>query len=79
MRKLFSLPDNYSVLLMEGGSHILNSSVPLNIIPKGGSANYLITGFWGGRSVKEALNFGKINLVHETIPCINKVYTLFLH
>jgi len=67
LRKLFSLPDNYSVLFNEGGAHLLNSGVPLNLIPEGGSANYLVTGFWGARTHKESRKFGDINLVHELV------------
>lgn len=58
-------------MFMEGGAHILNSGIPLNIIPEGGSANYLVTGFWGARTYKESLKFGKINLVHELVPGIS--------
>lgn len=45
----------------------MNSGVPLNLIPEGGSANYLVTGFWGARTHKESRKFGDINLVHEIV------------
>lgn len=68
LRKLFELPSTYDVLLMEGGAHLLNSGVPLNILKEGEAANYLVTGFWGARTHKEAKKFGDINLVHPILP-----------
>ncbi|KAL4497118.1 hypothetical protein ABPG72_019438 [Tetrahymena utriculariae] len=73
LRTLFELPENYSVLLMEGGAHLLNSGIPLNMIPEGGSANYLVTGFWGARTHKESLKYGNIKLVHEIVPQMNYI------
>jgi len=63
-------------LFNEGGAHLLNSGVPLNLIPEGGSANYLVTGFWGARTHKESRKFGDINLVHELVKG-NTKQTLF--
>jgi len=42
----------------------------LNLIPEGGSANYLVTGFWGARTHKESRKYGDINLVHEIVKGI---------
>lgn len=73
VKRLFEVPDNFSVMFMEGGAHMLNSGVPLNMIPDGGSANYLVTGFWGARTYKESQKFGRINLIHDIIPGMNYI------
>ncbi|EGR29978.1 phosphoserine aminotransferase, putative [Ichthyophthirius multifiliis] len=65
---LFDIPSTFEVLLMEGGAHLLNSSVPLNLLnDQNDTANYIVTGFWGARTYKEAQKFGKINLVHPIL------------
>ena len=52
---------------MEGGAHLFNSGVPLNLLEANNTANYIVTGFWGARTYKEAQKFGKINLVHQIL------------
>lgn len=52
------------------------------MIPEGGAANYLVTGFWGARTHKESKKFGNITLVHDLIPSTesfinNKYFEVF--
>ena len=47
MRELLAIPDNYHVLFLQGGASLQFSMVPMNFLPQGGSADYVITGSWG--------------------------------
>ena len=62
MRRLFGIPDNYRVLFLQGGASLQFSMVPLNFLPAGGSADYIVTGSWGKKAVKEAKRCGAVNI-----------------
>ena len=46
LRELMSIPDNYKVLFCHGGGRGQFSAVPLNLLPKGKSADYIVDGSW---------------------------------
>lgn len=67
LRGLMGIPDNYKVLFLQGGASLQFSAIPLNLL-QGGVADYLTTGAWSTKALKEAkryeaLGLGKINLV----------------
>jgi phosphoserine aminotransferase len=67
LRSLMEIPDNYKVLFLQGGASLQFSAIPLNLL-NGGRADYLTTGTWSEKAVKEAeryakLGLGEINLV----------------
>jgi len=61
LRTLLSVPDNYKVLFLQGGAVAENAMIPLNLL-NGKSADYVITGSWSKRSVKDASAFGDIRI-----------------
>ena len=61
LRELMFIPKNYKVLFCHGGGRGQFSAVPLNLLPKGGQADYVISGSWSKAAAKEAENFGTIN------------------
>ena len=63
LRELMMIPDNYSVLFCHGGGRGQFSAVPLNLLPKGKSADYIVSGSWSKAAAKEAQNFGDINII----------------
>jgi phosphoserine aminotransferase len=63
-RELAGIPDNYRVLFLQGGASLQFSMVPMNLLPKGGTADYLVTGVWSEKAVKEAKRAGT---VHEAV------------
>ncbi|MBN1540955.1 3-phosphoserine/phosphohydroxythreonine transaminase [candidate division KSB1 bacterium] len=54
LRELLGIPANYHVLFLGGGASLQFAMVPMNFIPKGGSADYIITGSWAKKAFKEA-------------------------
>lgn len=63
LRELMSIPDNYKVLFCHGGGRGQFSAVPLNLLPAGKSADYIISGSWSKAAAAEAKNFGDINVI----------------
>jgi phosphoserine aminotransferase len=66
LRTLGSVPENYHVLFLQGGASLQFSMVPMNLMPEGGSADYIVTGAWSQKAVKEAKRVGKVNIAATT-------------
>ena len=62
LRELLGVPDNYHVLFLQGGASLQFSMVPMNLLPSEGSADYIITGSWGKKALKEAKRSGTTNV-----------------
>ena len=62
LRELLSIPDNYRILFLQGGASLQFSMVPINFLPADGSADYVITGSWGKKALKEAKRVGNVNV-----------------
>ncbi len=62
-RQLAGIPDNYRVLFLQGGASLQFSMVPMNLLPVDRTADYLLTGVWAQKAVKEAkILGGKVHL-----------------
>jgi len=61
IRRLASIPDGYKVLFLQGGASLQFSMVPLNLLTEGATADYLMTGSWADKAVKEARRVGNIH------------------
>jgi phosphoserine aminotransferase len=61
-RELMGVPANYKVLFMQGGAIGENAIVPMNLIGRNGKADYVVTGDWSKKSMKEAKTYGEINV-----------------
>ena len=66
LRALGNIPDNYRVLFLQGGASLQFSMVPMNLLPAGGSADYIVTGVWAEKAVKEAQRVGTVNIAAST-------------
>lgn len=64
--KLFELPEDYRVLFVAGGASMQFAMVPMNLLGKGDSADYVNTGSWASKAVKEAKTIGKVNVIADT-------------
>jgi phosphoserine aminotransferase len=56
LRELLGVPANYKVLFLQGGATQQFAQLPMNLLPAGGSADYLVTGSWSKKALKEALH-----------------------
>src|SRR5262249_6186346 len=66
MRALGGIPDNYHVLFLQGGASLQFSMVPMNLLPAGGSADYIVSGLWSEKAVEEAKRVGGVNIAATT-------------
>jgi phosphoserine aminotransferase len=66
LRALAGIPPNYHVLFLQGGASLQFSMVPMNILPPGGSADYIVTGSWSQKAVKEAKRVGGVKIAATT-------------
>ena len=49
IRKLAGISSDYHVLFLQGGASLQFAMVPMNLLPAGGKADYIVTGSWGRR------------------------------
>ena len=61
IRELMGVPDNYEVLLMQGGASTQFAAVPMNLLTTG-KADYVVTGNFAKKAYKEALKYGDIHV-----------------
>jgi len=67
LRALMAIPENYKVLFCHGGGRGQFSAVPLNLLPKGKSADYVVTGSWSKAAAQEAQNYGDVNVLDVVV------------
>src|SRR5438046_132776 len=65
-RELLGVPDEYHVLLLQGGASQQFAIVPMNLLPQGKSADYLLTGAWGKKAFQEAKTVGTVRSAAPT-------------
>jgi len=63
VKELFSVPEGYSVLFLQGGASMQFAMAPYNLLPDGGKAAYLESGVWANKALKEAKYFGEVQIV----------------
>ena len=75
LRELLAVPAGYKVLFMQGGAIAENAIVPMNLLRGHASADYIDTGEWSKKSIKEARKYGAVNVAasaadsgYTTIP-----------
>ncbi len=66
IRALANIPANYKVLMLQGGASLQFSMVPMNLLAAGGSADYIDTGSWADKAIKEAKRVGTVNVTGST-------------
>ena len=66
LRALASIPDDYHVLFLQGGASLQFSMVPMNLLPPGGTADYILTGSWSQKALKEATKMGVVHVAATT-------------
>lgn len=59
IKSLYKVPENYSVIFMQGGASSQFFLVPMNLLGEGETADYINTGEWSTKAIKEAKILGK--------------------
>ena len=62
LRELLEVPSNYKVLFLQGGAIAENAIVPMNMLRGRSGADYIDTGEWSKKSIKEAKKYCKVNV-----------------
>ncbi len=66
VRELLAVPDSHDVMFVQGGASGQFAVVPMNLLPAGKSADYVVTGSWAKKAAKEAKNVGKVRIACST-------------
>jgi phosphoserine aminotransferase len=66
MRTIAGIPDNYKILFLQGGASMQFSMVPMNLLSSGLTADYIVTGDWGKKALKEAKKVGAASVAAST-------------
>jgi phosphoserine aminotransferase len=61
VKELLGVPDNYSILFLQGGASTQFAMVPMNLLHT--KAAYVDSGVWANKAIKEAKLFGEVNVV----------------
>ena len=65
-KRLLGLGDGYRVLFLQGGASTQFAMVPLNFLPHGGTADFLVTGAWAEKAYEEAAAIGTARVAAST-------------
>ncbi|OMP66694.1 3-phosphoserine/phosphohydroxythreonine transaminase [Domibacillus epiphyticus] len=63
LRKLMNIPDNYKVLFIQGGASQQFAMVPMNLFGGSKKADYVNTGSWSKKAIKEAKKYGEVRVI----------------
>ena len=79
-KRLFHVPDNYSIMFLQGGATLQFAAAPMNLIGLTGKADYAVTGNFSNLAYKEAKKYGTCNIAatteasnHTYIPAQNEL------
>ena len=61
IRELMGVPENYEVLLVQGGASTQFAAIPMNLL-KSGKADYVVTGNFAKKAMQEARKYGDIHV-----------------
>jgi phosphoserine aminotransferase len=64
--KLLNLTDDFQVLFLQGGASFQFSMIPANLLGEGQTADYVNSGAWANKAIKEAKKVGTINILADT-------------
>ena len=62
LRRLLAIPDDYKVLFLQGGAIAENAIIPMNLLSAKKVADYVNTGEWSKKSIKEAKKYCTVNV-----------------
>lgn len=66
LRELLGVPSNYQIVFLQGGANLQFSMIPTNFLRESGkTADYVVTGTWGGKAKEEAAKEGTVNVAWD--------------
>ena len=68
-RRLADIPDRYKILFIQGGASQQFAMVPMNLLLPGRTADFLVTGHWAQKALKEAQKYGKTHVAVSGDSC----------
>jgi phosphoserine aminotransferase len=66
MGQLLGLTDDYQVLFLQGGASLQFAQIPMNLLGEGQTADYVNSGAWASKAIKEAKKIGAVNVLADT-------------
>lgn len=66
LRALLGLSDEFHVLFLQGGASLQFAMAPMNLLSGGKKADYIITGAWGQKAIKDAQKYGTPRVAAST-------------
>ncbi|MDT8862018.1 3-phosphoserine/phosphohydroxythreonine transaminase [Alkalihalobacillus sp. MEB130] len=80
LKELYNIPDQYKVLFLQGGASLQFSMIPMQFLKEGKIGNYILTGAWSEKALKEAKLIGETAIAASTkegnyssIPNVNQL------
>ncbi len=64
-KEIYAIPDNYKVLFLGGGATLQFTMIPMNMLHEGKTADYVHSGAWAGKAVKDAQKLGNVKLIFD--------------
>lgn len=71
LREIMHIPGNYKVLFVHGGASLQFAAIPLNLTQSSDTVDYINTGIWSNKAIKEASRYVNVNVVataEKSIP-----------
>lgn len=79
-KELLNIPDNYRVLFLQGGASTQFSMIPMNLLPAGATADYIVTGSFAEKAWEEAAKLGNTHVAgtsketnYDRIPSLEEI------
>lgn len=66
LKEILAIPDSHEILFLQGGASLQFSMVPMNLISEGQIGNYVLTGVWSDKALKEAEKIGHTHIAAST-------------
>jgi phosphoserine aminotransferase len=66
VKEILNVPDNYSILFLQGGASTQFCMVPQNLLKQNGQSAYLDTGVWAKKAIKESKKFGETRVISSS-------------
>lgn len=80
LRALMGVPENYRVLFLHGGASQHFAQIPMNLAMPGQHADYIVSGHWGEKAVREGRPYVGVNVVasneadgYRQLPQVHKI------